>query len=198
MTADEILYAALAVGLMFAVLQWIKSPAPSTWIILGEAKFDVKNSWVTNTTIFGAILTTAVKDMKGFDVPPAMANLNVLFLALGLLAVVLNMANLRAQPNGKYGTQVWLFLIAAGVAVWAAAGQLLTLGYVVWKVPGTAMPHFATAVFMGAVVVAAVEVGVYAWNVAKTELAKAKPPKEFGVEAEGFTATTAPPERAVL
>ena len=97
--------------------------------IPGTGKLDLKSSWVSNTTILGAVLVAVIKDVK--LVAPALLGANLFFAALAVAAYVILMGTAFHWKAEAYQTPALTYLIAVIVALTAAIGQLFTLYCVV-------------------------------------------------------------------
>jgi hypothetical protein len=154
--------AAIVVGLL-----WRGNPHPG-WFIPGAGKYELKNSWISNTTVFAAILGTPLKDIAGIPLP-TLASLNVLFLAVAGIAVLLQAATVRVVGNG-FCTPVWAFLITGVLSLCAAIGQLATLFYIACAAadplrdPPPVLTQFGGWILEGAAVVAGGAVLFFAWR----------------------------------
>ena len=179
--ADVILFLTLAIAFVFVFARTRTFPeVRRNWVIPGEGKFDVKTSWVANTTLFGAILGAPIKD---FTPSGAINSLNVLFLALGAVAVLVQLIGVQSVKDGSgkdnYQTPVWSYLLAARVALWAAAGQLLTLAHMIWNAKPNVMSAAATVVFLASVALAAIVLAIYVWRIMGRHLQAAVAPEKF-------------------
>jgi hypothetical protein len=186
--ADRILLASLVFAFVFVLVRAVRGCKFTLfWIIPGKGKFDVKASWVANTTVFGAILGSPVKDMGPSG---AINSLNVLFLALGAVAVLLQLLGTRSgkDPMGQetYQMPVWSYLLAALVAFWAAAGQLLTLGQMIRDAKREVISTFAEVVFLGSVALAALILAIYVWKMMGRHLEAALSSEDFAKQDRGF------------
>jgi hypothetical protein len=196
MWSDFILFGSLASAFIFVTVRWFTNSTPSRlgWFIPGEAKFDPKSSWISNTTLLGTVLVAAFKDFKELNAPIDVSNLNILFLALAALALLLAMATVRLFSPIQHGTRVWLFLVSAGIALWAAIGQMFTLSYVICEAPTEAISGSSKVVFVGVVIIAAIALGAYAWTIMHDQIAKAVPPPPPQQPGVAPDATTTGPE----
>lgn len=170
--SDSIILSSWLLSSIFVVCRCLREPGVKfAWSIPGEGKFDLKSSWVSNTTLFGAILGSPLKDLG----PPSnLSNLNVLFLALGAVAVLIQLGTVRAVSGG-HRFPVWAYLLTAIVALWAAAGQLFTLAAII---SGAERKHLTLAsecVFLVAVACALIALAVYAWKITGQHLDMAEP-----------------------
>jgi hypothetical protein len=139
--------------------------APLDGTVKGQPKFDAKSSWLSNTTLLGALLVSALKD--GFSPKPETAwlgGLNLLFAVLAITAVLTALASERQTAEKEFETPVLLYLAYATVALWAAFGQLLTLAVVVWIANEKYLPPFPKLVFLVSIAAAAIGACCYAWK----------------------------------
>lgn len=171
--------AAVAFGLIVARWAWW-GPDPSTRPSLGQrigpANWKFGDSWASTLTVFGAvygaILPGSVLPAEGgYASPPGVALLNLVFGFLVVLApFVYNATSSRVQPApGPAGTtsvvsyegRVATFLVASAVTLWAALGEVATMGLTTAELsPGGTIFYFFAAVLIA--------VGVlllgYAWR----------------------------------
>ena len=98
-------------------------------LIPGTGKLDLKSSWVSNTTVLGAVLVAVIKDVK--LVAPELVGANLFFAALAVAAYVILIGTAFHLKKEAYETPALAYLIAVIVALTAAIGQLYTLYCVV-------------------------------------------------------------------
>jgi hypothetical protein len=98
-------------------------------LIPGTGKLDLKSSWVSNTTVLGAVLVAVIKDVK--LVPPELLGANLFFAALAVAAYVILMGTAFHWKAEAYKTPALTYLISVIVALTGAIGQLFTLSCVV-------------------------------------------------------------------
>lgn len=184
---------------MFRCCCWIRLGAartlkvPLDGTMVGKARFDVKSSWVSTTTLVGALLISALKD--GFLPKPNvtwLGGLNLLFVGLAVVALLIYFASERVEKtkNGdEYLSSVRAYLSASAIALCAGFGQLLTLIAVIVVAPEANLPIVIQVVFAFSIVLAAVALGIYAWKAMEhqinTQLRRPPPP--------GVDAAPAPP-----
>ena len=98
-------------------------------LIPGTGKLDLRSSWVSNTTVLGAVLVAVIKDVK--LVAPELVGANLFFAALPVAAYVILMGTAFNWKNEANKTPALTYLCAVIVALTAAIGQLYTLYCVV-------------------------------------------------------------------
>ena len=115
----------------------------SLFHLMGAPNWSFEKSWGANVTLGGALLMTLLGLTIFPDHPQLMAKisytvLQILFGALVSLApLVYNLIHRDVQVNNNGITQVnsqgyvLLFLIAGGIVLWAAMGQVVTFGVLV-------------------------------------------------------------------
>ena len=196
---DVIVGLSVVLAILFVTWRWRTRPGKQTldWIIPGQFKFDAKSSWLSNASLFSAILTTALKDFK-LEEPKKLfeaveiSNLNILFLGLAALALLVSAASVR-QSGKTTGTPIRLYLVSAFLALWAAAGQLLTLGRVMCAAAAESLITYITAgVFLIAAVGAALALARYASNAMRFDIAESVAPLPAPADTAGGAQSVAP------
>src|SRR6185295_5722015 len=96
--ANNIVFGCLVAAVI--IVLWIcNERLPDSGIIIGKAKFEIKSSWISNTTLFSALLVSALKD--NFIPKPGTINwlggLNLLFAALAIFAILIYFASERTR-----------------------------------------------------------------------------------------------------
>lgn len=172
-TPDSIIVGSLLAAVILVGLIWHGRPDPR-WFIYGEGRYELKNSWISNTTVFAAILGTPLKDIAAISTA-TLASLNVLFLAVAGVAVLLQAGWVRTLGK-NHCIPVWGLLLAGILALWAVIGQLATLWYVVceaanpFREPRPILTELGGRVLSGVVLVAVVLVLIFAWRMMRALL----------------------------
>lgn len=174
---DWIITGSFLLGLALVLGIWRREPPADR--VLGDGKYDFRSSWVSNTTVFAAILGTPIKDLEA---PAELGVLNVLFLALGGIALLVNAAAARAARDGLQ-TPVWAFLIASSLSLWAVFGQLATLWFMINDTCEATLSGYPKTVFLATVVVGGACVALFAIKAMRRYLnaaVKPIPPADSG------------------
>lgn len=180
-TADEILALSFCFALGLVILRAVFTLREHQYTLLsripGKGKFDVKSSWVSNTTLFGAILASVLKDVKELNPPADSGVLNLLFAALALVAVLVYLTGVTVHKEGDkdawYESFVGTYLLSCLIALWAAFGQLVALGRIVQSAPRRILAAVPETVFLFSLLVGAVALAIYAWNTMDVHLKSA-------------------------
>src|SRR5882724_893370 len=112
--------------------------------LMGQPSWNFNDSWGSNITVGAGLLTTllqfaALPEYTHFMNKSAYLSLNLLFAGLITLApLVYNLLRtplLTTDPSGNpltvYSGYAFLFVIASGLTVWGALGQLLTVSFLI-------------------------------------------------------------------
>jgi hypothetical protein len=146
-------------------------------ILIAPGKYDPKNSWITNATVFGAILGAPIKDLSAHG---SINSLNVLFLALGSIALLITLATTQPGKDNKDQdinvSRVRPYLWSARVALWAAIGQLVTLGYMISIAEREVLSYVAKAIFLLSILAAFFVLGLFACRTIAKHLESAVKP----------------------
>lgn len=146
MEAESIIFfVSLAWAALIILCAWLTAPSDvkRSDLMKGPAEWSLKESWASNLTAVGAILTAALNvkaiqataDNKAFM-------LSIFFVALTTTAPFLYNAagtesRTRTVPGGGVKKEVeaslLIFLSASTMTLWGVSGQLLTLGWVVCR-----------------------------------------------------------------
>jgi hypothetical protein len=149
-------------------------------VIIAPGKYDPKNSWISNTTVFAAILGAPIKDLGPAS---SISSLNVLFLALGGVALLTALATTRAGKDSQNQdinvSGVRPYVWTARIALWAALGQLATLAYMIWAADSQVLGWIAKSIFLASIIAATVVLTIFAWRTITKHLKSATkaPPK---------------------
>ena len=124
---------------------------PLWWWLTGSvhagSAWTAKDSWVTNIAALGAILGTVISD-AAYKLTGPGAGATLLFIVFGGVAVaapVVYGATAKLESQGLNDTtgSVWGFLLAGAATLFAALGELATLGLLVMNVTGSAATQAA-------------------------------------------------------
>ena len=150
---------------------------------VGPPGWDLAKSWGTNVAVFGVLIgtffaTRIVPDPK-YVVDPGYPLLSVLFALLALVApiVFVAMAGVKQVTRNQVpdvqaqGTATG-FYIAMLLTVWAALGQIATLGALTFEVIRTNKVPDLTAIILLILLVAALSVVSYAWRTAQAVMVR--------------------------
>jgi hypothetical protein len=128
-----------------------------SWWLTGSvhagAAWTAKDSWVTNIAALGAILGTVISD-AGYKLTGPEAGVTLLFIVFGGVAVaapVVYGATAKRESQGVNDTtgSVWGFLLAGAATLFAALGELATLGLLVMAVTDSAATQAAVISALG-------------------------------------------------
>ena len=156
-------------------------PKPTGWKAdwpVGPANWDFAKSWGTNVAIFGTLIGTFFQNQivpNPVYVPsPGYPLMSILFALLALVAPAAFLVLSQVSPvmtRGSHEIQsqgtARGFLIAMLLTLWAALGQLATLGALTLEVMNSGQGSTVTVVLEIVLVAAAVAVATYAWRTAK-------------------------------
>jgi hypothetical protein len=164
------------VVLRFAV--WTPDPStrPALGHRLGPANWMLSSSWASTVTLFGAILDgLLISQVLPFDVGIRLSGRDLVLLSLvfGFIVVLAPFVysatgarpspgagvpppGMPLAPEGSVGT----FLIATALTMWAAFGQLATLGFAGGELSGDSAVFY---VLVGVLAIVAVLMVRYSW-----------------------------------
>lgn len=141
-----IFFVSLAWAALIIGCAWLTAPSDvkRSDLMKGPSEWSLKESWASNLTAVGAILTAAlgVKAVQGTLTDNMPFFLSIFFVALTTTApFVYNAAGTesrtRTVPDGTVKKEVeaslLIFLLASTMTLWGVSGQLLTLGWVVCR-----------------------------------------------------------------
>lgn len=141
---------------------------------VGPPVWDYTKSWGTNVAVFGALFGTFTSKLvpsPKYVMDPGYPLMTVVFALLALVAPIVFAAMSDVKQVKKDGvwdiqTQgtVTGFYIAMVFTLWAALGQLSTLGALTFEVINTHKVPDLTAVILLILLVAAASVVAYAWR----------------------------------
>jgi hypothetical protein len=143
--ATILVLASLLAGLVLVLVAWLGSAdwASVPGHLVGPVGWDFSTSWGSNLTIFGAILTTIVasKILPASTViasPDGYISLALLFATVVTVAPFVYNALRNGEPGTAGGGPTfrgrgWALLVACGLTIWAATGQIGTAGLVVYE-----------------------------------------------------------------
>jgi hypothetical protein len=182
--APDWLYLVIFVPLAGAAL-WIAA----RWLVLygqkhslrkrlGPANWDFSKSWGSNVTVVGALLGTilaaGVLPEETTTVSKATySGLNLFFGILVLIAPLIYVATEKAKSvhrgttvkEAQYQGFVWSFLLASLVTLWAAIGELVTVGLLFQEIRTTgSLPEAAIWAMWVAVGWALLLLALYTWR----------------------------------
>jgi hypothetical protein len=138
---------------------------------LGSPKWNYSESWASTFTLGAGVVGTL---LSSSGIVPASTSLlpnaaygalHLLFLLVAGAAPLVYVASQKADASGvPHGVVRW-FLIAAAVTLWAAWGQLATLGLLIAEilVEGT-LSQKTAIVWLLVVGLPAILMGVYSWK----------------------------------
>jgi hypothetical protein len=127
---------------------------PLSWWLTGSvhagSAWTAKDSWVTNIAALGAILGTVISD-AGYKLTGPEAGVTLLFIVFGGVAVAAPVvygatAKLESQGINDTTGSVWGFLLAGAATLFAALGELATLGLLVMTVTDSAATQAAVII----------------------------------------------------
>jgi hypothetical protein len=161
--AVEVVAAAVAVGL----------PVTSR---VGPPNWDYSKSWATNIAILDAVLGTFLSS-KIVPNPKFVGAVSYLLLS-AFFAVVVAVGPLvfralsresrvltaSGTPDIQYQGTVYGFLLAALLTLWAALGQLTTLGWITAEVVAASSQYPVTLPMLAILAVAAIATLWFAWS----------------------------------
>ena len=173
-----IVYGSFVVALIAVGACARRAGVPSTSPV-GPPNWDFAKSWGTNIAVFGVLFgtffSTKIVPAPKYVPDPGYPLLSVLFALLALAAPIVFLAmsevkevqkpGLRDKEIQSQGTALGFF-IAMLFTLWAALGQLATLGGLTFEVISTNMVPDVTAVLLLILLAAAVGVVSYAWRTA--------------------------------
>jgi hypothetical protein len=184
--SSGIVLGGLAAASFLVLLVLGSTTMPTSRIITAKMRFDVKTSWVSNTTLFSTVLVSTLKDNyipKPDAIKPEgilwLGGLYLVFAALAVLALLVYFASERAvkvkggassKEEYEYHYHVGWYFFAAILALWAAEGQLFTLAATVLIAKPNYVDVVAKSIFVSSVVFAALAVGVYAFKTMTRQL----------------------------
>lgn len=192
--ADGILLASFAVAIAFFLAQWRKIPEGHglASILRGRGKLDPRNSWITNLTLLGTFLATALKEnLVRTDAirsptptwPPSptgavvwLGDLSLFFAAVVIVATLIYLASMRRvgdDKDDKYESCIGAYLVSGLLAVWAAVGQVLTLDCLVLlaELKKNGLSAFTTGWFALLVTAGGIAAGIYGWQTMRQQIA---------------------------
>ncbi|OLC65705.1 MAG: hypothetical protein AUG06_10935 [Actinobacteria bacterium 13_1_20CM_2_65_11] len=189
----------------------VRCPKPAGWKAnwpVGPANWDFAKSWGTNVAIFGSLIGTFFQNQivanPVFVPVPGYPLLSVLFALLALVAPAAFLALSQVNPVKNKGAleiqsqgSARGFLVAMLLTLWAALGQLATLGALTFEVMNSGKSSVATVVLAIILSAAAVTVVAYAWRTAKPLLMHQKAASDL-VAVAGATDDTALPAWSLL
>ena len=168
LSADWILGVSAVAALVFVRRRWRTISAEKrTRTIKGQAKVDAKNSWISNTTLLGAVLASALKDLKDVKDLTALdgiTGLNLAFAMIALVAILVQLGASRYKDNDQAESDVRYYLLSVFLAIWAVTGQMLTLGRIAAAVPDSTLTLPATIVCVLVLCFALTGALFYAWK----------------------------------
>jgi hypothetical protein len=136
----------LGVALVVVLISIVRLPMNGVALnhLMGQPTWNFTDSWGSNITIGAGLLTTllqfaALPEYTHFMNKTAYLSLNLLFaglitlapLAYNLLRTPVLTTDSAGKPITVYCGYAFLFVIAGGVTVWGALGQLLTVSYLI-------------------------------------------------------------------
>jgi len=138
---------------------------------LGSPKWNYSESWASTFTLGAGVVGTL---LSSSGVVPASTSylpnaaygaLHVLFLVVAGAAPLIYVASQTADSSGvPHGVVRW-FLVATAVTLWAAWGQLATLGFLIAELLLEGTLSLRTAILWLIVVgLPAILMGVYSWK----------------------------------
>ncbi len=143
---------------------------------MGPAAWDFSQSWASTLTLAGALLASILAETSVVPETPeylgraAYGGLSILFGAISLLAPLLYTASKKIKLTGdtkkpRYVGIVENFLLASGLSIWAAYGQLFTVALLLLEVEAAnSLPDSIIPLFAVLIVVAVVSLWLYAWR----------------------------------
>jgi hypothetical protein len=145
---------------------------------LGPANWDFSKSWGSNVTVVGALLGTilaagVLPEETTTASKATYSGLNLFFGILVLVAPLIYVATQRAKDvhrsttvkEAQYQGFVWSFLIASTLTLWAAVGELVTVGLLLQEIRTTdSLPEAVIWVMWVIIGLAVLLLALYAWR----------------------------------
>jgi hypothetical protein len=144
--STEVVIWSMLVALVVVLISLVRLPMNGVALkhLMGQPSWNFSDSWGSNITVGAGLLSTllqfgALPEYTHFMNKTAYLSLNLLFAGLIALApLVFNLLRtpvLTADPSGNpitvYRGYAFLFVIASGLTVWGALGQLLTVSFLI-------------------------------------------------------------------
>ena len=187
LSGDCILALSAISGVVFVIVRWIPIPSDKwrMWIP-GQGQFDPKSSWISNTTLLGAVLASLLTD---FELKlPDVSGLNIFFAMVAVVAVVLQVGSNRVRSKGGYEFNAVLYSLSAVLAIGAVVGQVLTISRLTWRLPASALTVPVTIACTVVLCFALIGVAMYAWHTMYEHLV---PPQKIETTEAGGVVKTA-------
>jgi hypothetical protein len=191
-----IVYGSLLVALITTVACARRAHVAATSPV-GPPKLDFAKSWGTNVAVFGVLFGTffgaRIVPTPKYVPDPGYALMSVLFALLALIAPVVFVvlsgptAERDSTSRDPHNGTAQGFFFAMALTLWAALGQLATLGALTAEVISTNKVPDVTAVLLLVLLAAAIGVVTYAWRTAKPLLDQQAEAFEPHVAAGGPT-----------
>ena len=169
---EAVVVGSVILALLFLLLQMVVR-RDRLGAKIGMPEWSLSGSWLTTLTAFAALLGTILSagllpEGDGFSAS-TVAGLNLLFGLLIILAPLVYNAFRRLDPGHPAALPAfhgwgWSYLLAMGVTVWAAYGEIGTILLLV--LPSIPLPAMIVWVFRFCLIVAGLLIVPYIWNTA--------------------------------
>jgi len=165
---------------------------------MGEVNWSFSNSWASSMTAGGAFLGTilAASVIPAGAVPfspGALAGLNLLFGFIIVLAPLTFSASTRinkpapGDTGPDYAGYIGLFLVAAGLTVWATLGELATIAILLDELQSGTLSGALTWLFFALLLISIAGAGCYAWGTIRATIDYVNPPAAAAAGPEDLT-----------